>query len=100
MALFAAQRASALNRAEGGQHQHVYGLCVRRVAFPAEQVAPVGRSERPRQLNLDEAEQRGGGPDRGCGADQGPLVLIAYLLGAIGTTGSGIWLMRLMSLIH
>ena len=28
------------------------------------------------------------------------LVWIAYLLGAIGTTGSGIWLMRLISWIH
>ena len=28
------------------------------------------------------------------------LAWIAYLLGAIGTTGSGIWLMWLISLIH
>ncbi len=33
-------------------------------------------------------------------AGQRFLAWIAYLLGAIGTTGSGIWLMRLISWIH
>src|SRR5690242_11156699 len=60
-----------------------------------EQVAAVGRAERPGQLYLAEAEQPGPG-----GYWPLPLALIAYLLGAIGMIGSGIWLMWLISLIH
>jgi hypothetical protein len=80
-----------------------------RIALAPEQVPPVGRTQRPWELHLYEPEQQAGraGPradrsrvSRRGGVGQRCPALIAYLLGAIGTTGSGIWLMRLISLIH
>jgi hypothetical protein len=86
--------APALWRPEGGQYEHVAGS--RLVGFPGlpDHIAAVRGPQRPRHFDLAEAEE-------GTGSGQcAPAVRSAYLLGVIGTTGSGIWLMRLISWIH
>lgn len=86
-----------------GQHEDMGGWGVRAVAVAADQVATVGRAERPRQLELAEAEDRDGRrllPARVGGEGYCRPGLIAYLLGAIGTTGSLIWLRWLISFVH
>lgn len=110
---------------ERGEHEHVQGRSVGTGAVAADQVSAVRWTERPRELELAEAKQRGdrrrltGGPaaradrwrlsrgpapqaDRRGASRAGycPAVLIAYLLGAIGTIGSVIWLMWLISWVH
>src|SRR6478672_6417847 len=57
----------------------------------AEEITAVGRAQGPGELDLTEAEDQ---------CAPAPEVRIAYLLGAIGTTGSGIWLIRLISWTH
>ncbi len=83
---------AAFGGSEGRDHHNVGGGRVGWVACVTKQVAAVGWSKRPGQFDLDEAKQR---CVRRC--QLAPWVLTAYLLGAIGTTGSGIWLMRLIS---
>jgi hypothetical protein len=93
--LFAPGQPPALGRAERGEYDHVLGRSLGIVAR-AQQVAPIRRPELPWQFHLHEPEQRrGGGHGRATtrAVAQWFAILIAYLLGAIGTTGSGIWLM-------
>jgi hypothetical protein len=60
-------------------------------AAVSQQVPPIREPEDPGQLDLAEGKEGAGG------GRYLLLTLIAYLLGAIGTTGSGIWLMWLIS---
>ena len=89
-----------LDRAKRRDHEHMgrgaVGLGVRR----AKQVAPVGRTERPRQLDLAEAEEGRYRSGRGWALYPAPPTLIAYLLGAIGTIGSGSCAMWLIRFVH
>src|SRR5262249_12539716 len=91
------QSPAAFGRAERGHDENRHGGIVGRRPRCPQQVAPVGRAERPRQLDLHESEQRLDGAQ--LRAFVYP-VLIAYLLGVVGMVGSGIWLMWLISLIH
>jgi hypothetical protein len=91
---FPALESTALGRPERRDHEHVGSRRFRRVPVGSQQVAAVGRPERPRQLELREPEQR-----EGVGL-LGRYRRIAYLLGLVGTEGSGIWLMREIRSIH
>jgi len=79
----------------------VLGCGVRAVTVAPDQVATVGWAECPGQLELTEAEQEGD-PRRLVRPRRGYCVpvLIAYWLGEIGTIGSLIWLIRLISFVH
>ncbi len=104
--------ATAFARSESAQDQHIGGRGIGGVAVAADQVAPVGGTEGPGQFELAEAEQGSDGrrlvgrstPTTPEGRASAPYycvpVLIAYLLGEIGTIGSLIWPMRLISLVH
>jgi len=91
----ASETPAPLGRAERGQHEHVGRASLGRIALTAQEVAAVGGPERPGELELGKAEP----PRFGLG-QWGPREVMAYLLGAIGTTGSGIWLIRLISFAH
>jgi hypothetical protein len=83
--------------AQGRQHEHVLDLA----GVPADDVATVLRAERPRELQLDEAEQatpRRYSPTWARLARLGTL--IAYFDGLIGTVGFSILPRRLISLRH
>jgi hypothetical protein len=54
----AREQRAALGRAERREHQHVGRLGAGGVVGIPDQVAAVGRSERPRELDLSEAEER------------------------------------------
>ncbi len=84
---------------ERREHEHVRGSGTGTGPVAPDQIPTVGRTESPRDLELAEAEQ---GCDRGRLTGEGycPGVLIAYLLGAIGTIGSLIWLRWLISCVH
>ena len=85
--------------AKGGQNEHVGGRGIGAGAGRPDQVPAVRGTERPRYLELAEAEQRGDRPEASP-SGYCPAVLIAYLLGEIGTIGSLIWLMWLISCVH
>ncbi len=87
-------RPAAPRGVERGEHDDVgdrAGLRpIRRVAG-AKHVATVRRAERPRQLDLDEAEQRAGG---------GAQRLTAYRLAVSGTDGSEMVPIWAISFVH
>ncbi len=87
--MLAALEPAPLNRAQGCDHQHVVGFGALRITGAAQQIAAIWRAERPGIFELGEAEEWAQ-----------PRVLIAYLLGLIGTVGSGIWPSRWISWIH
>jgi len=92
------EEGAALWSAEGGDHEDVRRRGLRCRAQVTEEVAAVGQAEAPRELDLTEGEEaRSAATARGV---YPPGTLIAYLLGAIGTMGSGIWLMWLISWVH
>ena len=71
---------------------------IRGGAGNARRVARAAKATRPGRSGTGAMRRSTGRHDRWDG--QPPRVRIAYLLGAIGTTGSGIWLMRLISCTH
>lgn len=105
--MLAALQQAALHRAQGRDHEHVVGLGPLEcsvalgalepttgpgssgLAGAAQQIAAIRRTERPGVFELGEAEEWAQ-----------PRFLIAYLLGLIGTAGSGIWPSRWISWIH
>ena len=78
MLLVQRRQSAPLGGAERGEHDHVGGGRVG-ITGRAHEIAAVRRSQRPGIFNLDEAEER---PFR--------YRLTAYLLGLMGTVGSGI----------
>ena len=92
--------APARSAAERPDDQHVRRLA----GVPADDVAAVGRRERPGQLDLDEAEQRARwlsySPAWARLARFGFVTLIEYFEGCVSTVGLSILPSRSMSLIH
>ena len=85
----------ALGGAERRDHQHV-----RRRRLRGAPGAGAGSGRRAGRAPMASRPARSGTAVALVAVSRSLPVRIAYLLGAIGTTGSGIWLMRLISWIH
>ena len=89
--------AGARPRAHGPEHQDPLGIAT---GLRAGHVAPVGRAERVRELELDEPEALGGAVGQSGYFFFPPPAGIAYLDGEVGTTGFDSFLSRSIRLFH